>query len=394
MKLGELFMSLGFDVDDTKLDSFDKKIDGLKTNMVITAAKVSAALWAIDAFVAGSIRSSAALANFNNQTELSTQKLQKWQAVSQMTNLAASADEVLGSIKAVQDNLTQIRLGGGNITPFQMLGIDIQGKDAFGVLEQVRGSIKGLNRNVALNLLQQMGISPNMLETLQLTREEFAAMGGEFVRTGETTQTLLNLGGAINTLKMNLSLWKDQFVAYVTPALMMGIDAFYKFKDAVLNIKTAIDNNPIAWDYIKTGVLTLAVALGTLWVALNPVKALFMALFFVIDDIATYLNSGDSLFGRVISQAKELISLMENMLGISASGGGGQSFNQFSPSQISLALARATPQQSSPNRQPNQVNNTFYVDGSKDPFTVATNIRDYLAPTLEGTLANINNGCR
>jgi len=394
MKLGELFMSLGFDVDDTKLDSFDKKIDGLKTNMVITAAKVSAALWAIDAFVAGSIRSSAALANFNNQTELSTQKLQKWQAVSQMTNLAASADEVLGSIKAVQDNLTQIRLGGGNITPFQMLGIDIQGKDAFGVLEQVRGSIKGLNRNVALNLLQQMGISPNMLETLQLTREEFAAMGGEFVRTGETTQTLLNLGGAINTLKMNLSLWKDQFVAYVTPALMMGIDAFYKFKDAVLNIKTAIDNNPIAWDYIKTGVLTLAVALGTLWVALNPVKALFMALFFVIDDIATYLNSGDSLFGRVISQAKELISLMENMLGISASGGGGQSFNQFSPSQISLALARATPQQSSPNRQPNQVNNTFYVDGSKDPFTVATNIRDYLAPTLEGTLANINNGGR
>jgi hypothetical protein len=394
MQLGELFMALGFDVDDAKLDSFSKKIDGLKTSMIITTAKVSGALWAIDAFVSGSIRSSAALANFNNQTELSTQKLQKWQAVAQMTNLAASAEEVLGSIKAVQDNLTQISLGGGNRTPFVLLGIDTQGKDAFDVLEQVRTRIKGLNRNTALNLLQQMGISPNMLETLQLTREEFSKMGGEFVRTGKTTETILRLGGAINVLKMNLSLWKDEFVSYVTPALLKGIDAFYRFKDSILNIKTAIDNNPIAWDYIKTGVIALAVALGTLWVALNPIKALFVALFFIIDDIASYLNGGDSIFGRVISQAKELIGLMEKMLGISASGGGGQSFNQFSPAQISLALARATPQQNSLNRQPNQVNNTFYVDGSKDPFTTATNIRDFLAPTLEGTLANINNAGR
>lgn len=42
MKVGEMFMALGFDVEDNALKSFDDKIQNLNTNMWAAAAAAAA----------------------------------------------------------------------------------------------------------------------------------------------------------------------------------------------------------------------------------------------------------------------------------------------------------------------------------------------------------------
>lgn len=413
MKIGELFMALGFDVDDEKLGSFDKKIESLKTNMVMTAAKTTAVIWAIDRFTAGSIRAAAALANFNSQTNLSADRLQKWQAIAQMKNLAASADTVLGSVKSLQDNLTQIRLGGGNVTPFQMLGIDVRGQDAFQVLEQIRERIQGLDRPIAVNLLQQLGIDPTMLETLMLARGEFEALGDEFKRSQETTDRLMKLGFSIQMLKMRFSLWKDEFVAYIAPILEGAINIFYRFHEAVLNVKAAIDRNPEAWERMKKGLLLIAGAFVVLLAALNPVKAALLLLFLLIDDYASYLNGKNSVFGSMIDEAMKLSewvwSVIDGIKWLIAHGsmasdwvaGNKQSEDgaatRFTPEQLSLALTRI-PAAKSGNTV--TMNNTINVEVSGntayDDFTrrLQVEMNSLWDKSMGSTLADFNNGGR
>lgn len=343
MRLGELFMTLGFDVDDKKLKEFNSAVNSLAMDMGKTVAVVTGAIWAIDRFVAGLIKSAAALADFNNQTGLSTQKLQEWQSAAQMSNLGISAQDVLSSIKAIQDNLVQIKLGGGNVSPFQMMGIDIAGKDAFGVLEQVRERIKGMDRNVAVNLMQQMGINPQMLNVLQLSRSEFEKLGAEFRRTHEMTQSALNLGVAINRLGMQFDFWKDQLTAEVAPALIKGIDLFYEFVVAIKDIYAAMQKS----DALKMFVYSLAAAFGVLVLSLSPITAaavgltaIFSGLLYILKDVADYINGKDSFTGKLVDDAKEFygwILKAINLLPFRAA----LNADRISPEQMSAAMNRA-----------------------------------------------------
>jgi len=97
MKLGELFMTLGFDVDDKKLKEFDASVKSVAGSMAKTVAVVTGALYAIDRFTAGTIRNATAMASFNNQTGLSTKELMRWQSAAQLSNLNISAIDVLSS---------------------------------------------------------------------------------------------------------------------------------------------------------------------------------------------------------------------------------------------------------------------------------------------------------
>lgn len=417
MKIGELFLALGFDVDDKKLDSFEGKIDKLKTNLAISAAKALAAVWAIDKFTAGSIKSSTALANFHNQTKLSVQSLQKWMAVAQMKNLSASADTVLASVKAIQDNLTQIKLGGGNVTPFQMLGIDVRGKDAFSVLEQIREKIKGLDRNVAVNLMQQLGIDPTMLETLQLTREEFDALGNQFIRSQEATDRIMRLGHSINRLKMNFSLWKDQLVSELAPSIEWMINLFYKFVLAIKNIKDAMEKS----EGFRIAIYAISAAFGALALAMMPIQpAIWLiagavaGLLWAFNDLANFINGKDSFFGKFLDDVvvvnRIVGEFIDKIKWLILHGGGyalgfkstpdspeymGGGINQFTPEQLSLALSRAQKSASSPKMV--TVNNTINVevsgDSQYDNFVVKlkSEMNNLMDKSLGSTLADFNN---
>lgn len=178
MKLGELFVDLDFRDGGAlnKLTNFSIKFLALK-NAASQAGEV------FDGLFGSVIDGVVEMENLNNTTGISIQRMTKWKAIAEQNNVAFG--DVIGSLKALQSAQANIMLGKGNAAPFTQLGIDMtRPRDAFNLLNEIRariGEIKdaGLRRN----LLQEMGISENMLilfknfngyfdENLQLTAEE------------------------------------------------------------------------------------------------------------------------------------------------------------------------------------------------------------------------------
>src|SRR5690242_15933895 len=79
---------------------------------------------------------------FETQTGLSAQKLQTWQIAAEQANVSAEA--VAAGVSSLERNLAAIRMGQGNIAPFQILGIGAN-QDAFAVLDQLRDRLKTVN---------------------------------------------------------------------------------------------------------------------------------------------------------------------------------------------------------------------------------------------------------
>lgn len=306
MKIGEFFATLGFEVDDKNLNKFEGSLLALPKRFAVVAAAAAGALFAIDKFTESSIRSATALRNFTMQTGESAQKLQQWQNAAQLANLGASAEDVSGSIMALEQNIAAIKLGGGNIAPFQMLGVN-PFTDAFSVLDQLRDRVQGLDRGVAVNLMQQMGISPEMINVLMLSSEEFERFNDVIKKTPEQVKALNKLGVEIKFLKMQFTQWKDTLVADLSPALI----SITKFLAKLLESMGAIAG--MIFDLIRgffdlasglaaaTGsVNALAIAAGILALKLLPVTASLAALFLILEDIAVFREGGSSVLGRMV----------------------------------------------------------------------------------------------
>lgn len=313
MKIADFFATIGFDVDDNALDQVEKKIEGVREQTLKMTAVLGAAVFAMDRFTASSIKSVVALTNFNVQTGLATDKLQKWQAAAQLSNMAVDAEQVVMSVQALQQSLTQIRLGTGNAAPFQLLGIDIQGQDAFSVLEQVRNRIQGLSPAMASNMIQQMGIDPNLLNVLRLSREEFDELGNSLVRSKRTTEAIMRIGNAINSLKLRAAKFKDEVVARLEPVFMTMIDILERFGRGVERILSLFERFPAVGALAAAGLTALLVPLKVLRGLLSPITLAFGALFLILEDIAVYFQGGKSITGIAIEKLKTLAERMKDM---------------------------------------------------------------------------------
>ena len=306
MKLAEFFISLIVDSDQKKLDDFkggiselDKTLSNLKLLAVATAMK---------AFTDSTVNSTVALQNFTNQTGMLGAELQRWQIAGELSDLSMGADQVTQSIASLQQNLTQIRLGGGNVSPFQLLGVDVAGKDAFQVLEKIRKSIIGLDNATATNLIQQTGLSPQFINILRLSNEEFSKLFGErSVLSKSKRNDVLKMGTSLTNLKIALVLLKDQIVAFVAPALISISKGFKRIVDGLASFIDGIEN-------VSTTIKVLAVAIGLLLAVMNPIKTLILASTLLIDDFIVSMQGGEGVFKDMADWVVNLGTKITNFL--------------------------------------------------------------------------------
>lgn len=230
MKVAELFAEIGFDIDNEALGGLVGNLRGIAGKMTLVVGAAAAATFAIKKFTDASIKAATAMRSFRAETGLSIDELQQWQTVTQLTDASATAESVRSSIQALQSNLAQIRLGGGNIRPFQLLGIDIQGADAFDVLDQLRDRLRGVDRATAVNLLQEMGLDSSFIQVLEKTNTEFDRLANQYILSDEQQEDISDLATAFTDLGLYIEYVKNEIVAFISPALIKGVEA----------IKTAI----------------------------------------------------------------------------------------------------------------------------------------------------------
>jgi hypothetical protein len=326
--IGELFIELGVKADTGTLNKVNAGFKNLRTNLLLTAGAFTGAIVGLDRFVNSALKGVVSLQNLNAQTGLSIEKLQQFQQAGQLSNLALSADQIAQSIGNVQKNLAQIKIGQGNIAPFQLLGVDVAGADAFDVLEQLRSSIQGIDPAIATNLISQLGLSPDFINLLKLSRKEFELLGENTFLNPRQRADIDKVGTSIKALTLRFKALKDQAVAKIAPQLNELVQKFFKWLkdngDKVVRVITsmargfasfaqAIGN---AFDLsarfienvtgLENGIKLLAVAFGFLTLSFSPFLAGLAAIVLLLDDIAVFRRGGESVIGSLIDAFKEL----------------------------------------------------------------------------------------
>lgn len=295
MLLDEIFIKLGFKFDDQPLDKANQKVGVSigKIRNIATAIIVAVAAW--DRMTNAMARTNQQFISFNQQTGISLDRFNGIAGAAMLSNYNLDAKTVASSLQSLESNLASIRLGQGNIAPFQMLGINPVGKDAIGVIDDLRYALRGVDSATATNLIQQMGLSPEMLSMLRMSNAEFKELketSKEFMLSPEQRKQMQSLSLELKRIHMSLAKIKDEVLLRFMPVLIsLGqaierIAKFFKGKNGLYGL-------------IFGG--ALAGAAGVTAFAFHPwitgITALAAALGLLLDDFLTWKTGGISVLG-------------------------------------------------------------------------------------------------
>ena len=300
MNIGELFVKLGVKADTNKLENFDKGMKDAKQNALALKLAVIGVAIAMKKIASASIEAAVGLKNFSIQTGLSRDELQKWRYVADQNDI--SGQELIATIKGIQQAQAAIRLGAGNIKPFQLLGISPT-EDPFKVLDQLRDKIKGLDPAIATNVLSQLGVGQNFLNILKKGNLEFSKLNKQFLITTKEQDKLIRFNKAFKETIFLLRGLRDKFIALISPAVISFLKAVGNSLEVVL--ETGKGLGEIIGKF-KTLSKIVAIVGSVILAFFAPITAAIAGVILVIDDLYTYIKGGESLFGLFVENIKKI----------------------------------------------------------------------------------------
>ncbi len=398
MRIGELFVALGFDVDDKKLTTFTEDIKGARNDLLKLSAVTAGTLFAINKFISGSVQAATALRNFNEETGNSIEGLQKWQVASVLTNASTSADQVTASFKAMAQQIADVTLGRGNAGAFAMLGVpDVRGMDVAQVMEELR---KNFDRNVTewgyaqtVNLMQDVGVDPGMIRAIKLAREEFDNLTDGRFLSKETRDSLVQLGDRIRGITFDLQLFKDRLSGDISPVLIDAID-----RGAPIVLEFAQNAKALAialgdiWSVISPLEPILSGFATALFISFNPLLAVFAGLAIAVNDYGKALRGLPSISGNVYNflediTEKQIEFFQKQGLFPTAAVSPARAQGNFStvPTGVTTPLGRQSVV---------DIVNTWNINGASDLEILADELGRRQREQLNAAIADQNKGTR
>ena len=221
MNVGELFIKLGFKVDNQEsfsravkeLGFGEQKAINLKHAIVGLGAAFTGLIWF-------STTAATNLFKFHLATDLSTRKLQDWQFAG--ARAGVTAGEMADSIKRIQDAQVAIQFGEGNLAPWALLGIDPR-QDPMKVLWEIHQRVKqsaGMGAAMARYLTTQLGLSETMFQFLRRDNLELGQLEEKFKITEEAQRKADLLNGRWAQMRLKLEQLAVQFGATFGPRLL------------------------------------------------------------------------------------------------------------------------------------------------------------------------------
>jgi hypothetical protein len=367
--IGELFINLGVKGDTKKLDEFKASVTKLRSNLIAVGAAFTGAVVGLNTLVNSSLKGVVNLQNLSNQTGLAVENLQKLQQAGQLSNLALSADQIAQSMGNLQKSINDITVfGEGDITPFSQLGVDpMQSKTAFEVLERVRENIKGLNAATATNLISKIGLSPEFINILRLSREEFDKLSNNIFLSGKQRKDIDNLGTSIKGLQLRFIALKDQAVAKLAPELDKLVNQFFKWVDdngdniiqliSGIGKSFAVFTKAVSGAFslvsgfinkisgLENGITILTAAMAGLLLTFRPFLLGLGAIVLLLEDFAVFSAGGESLIGDLVNAFKDIPDIVKLLGGGLAVGTIVSNFGKIAGAMklmLAPALALAT----------------------------------------------------
>lgn len=227
--------------------------------------------------------------DFAFQTGMPLSKLQSLEAAAARVAPNLTGQRIASELTTLQQNLTNIEFGQGNIFPYQLLGISATTKDATKIVEGLRNAISGLSNARAINLIERMGLSRDWLYILRMSREEFEKINAVMLSDKQikvTTQMSL----AFNQLKFSLGNLRNQIVAMKSYDLR---DLFNNISGIADSLSRWFKETPNAEKFFNA----LTIGMTAFLLRARPMMLALGGILALIEDYWVASQGGKSLFG-------------------------------------------------------------------------------------------------
>jgi hypothetical protein len=201
-------------------------------------------------------------------------------------------------------------------------------KTATQIMGELSGTLQSFNKGEQADILDKLGIDPSMIQLLNKSSSEMAALREEARSLGTITQEQADAAASLNdantTLRFGLTGLKNNIAVGMAPVVQGITEGFIEFlmahKDLIANgVKKLGEAIVILGGFIRRITPFVLVAAGAfgIWalatgglatamgVLLSPVVLIaagILAIALVVDDLVVAFNGGNSVIGNFIKQ--------------------------------------------------------------------------------------------
>lgn len=339
--------------ESDKEDESKAKKQQLIRGFLAFATAIGVAYTALSRITDALVKANASMITFNRTTGIGFGSLNKYASAAMAVNPNATIEGTAQTMGNLAQNLYDIRMGRGDISPYQELAFvggkpfNPMGMNVEQVIESVREAIKGVDDIQATNIITRMGFSPEDLQMLRMSRQELEGIQSLFLNTAEREE-IQRLGIEYKKLQLQTQLYWQRGLIQMIPALLKVMN-FMKglakqLTDTITLWGEAFDRvTDLAkgCDILAIALKGLAVALGTLFSIQHPFMAGIMALYVILEDIVGYFLGWDSLLIPSLKMLGDFLVGWINDIGdrIKAKGGWLKSIADFIRN-VPLSLAQ------------------------------------------------------
>lgn len=322
--VGELFIMLGFEVDEAKLRNFGDSIIGIRNDMALLAGTAAAAIYGIDKFIQTPIEDATRLENLSDLLGVAADVINKWEYAANEANPLFSKEAAGESIKNIQSVFAAIASGSSSAptNSFLAMGLnasDAQKMNAIQFLEYVRSHFEQilsyenkLHAGRGLQFMQQdlqnLGVAGGMWQMLRENQDAFnKAMSEADSQNGQLEQNK-KLLQSINELSREWDNFKMKLVGNNADDMIGVLKDFEIHAD---NMRAAIVGIHDAWNEIPEGFqhgLERAGLAISVFVTgfLSPMLALILLIVAGLDRFGDYEKNKDKETKEHLDQMHEL----------------------------------------------------------------------------------------
>ena len=235
MQIGSLFMALGFDVDDKKLDEFSGKIGSLRSGLTATAGIAAAGVSALSAMAFAGAKTAMGLTNFESQTNSSMEAVQRLANVATQLNNELSLDDVKAAFVSLFDTITNAEWGEGATGILALLGItDVAQKTPTDMINEFRRvwreTQSGISQAKKQKLFEEAGLPRSFIDVIKASQDEFDKLYSRDIISREEIEKLRELSGVMENLKHETKLLSTalgtMFSGVLNPSFSLLTDFF------------------------------------------------------------------------------------------------------------------------------------------------------------------------
>ena len=189
MNIGELFVQLVFQSDQTKLKDFVNSLGDLNMSSVMATLSFGTMYESIKKIMGIADQTAIGVDSFTKSTGLSGKQMQQFSAYAEQ--MGASADDAKSALGALQMNAFKVRMGEGNIRSFTLTGISPY-QDTFKIVEDIRKKLldPGISDAMKRLVTQEFGLSEAMMMVLKSSDAQWESMRRNVFMTEEQVRSM------------------------------------------------------------------------------------------------------------------------------------------------------------------------------------------------------------